>query len=1673
MRTKFLTPNYFTSTSQTLDFLRLPLSPLPSATAVDATDDLLRSAVDFLSSAVSLDLQNLPFDDALSKFYSDVLPHTIDVDHGGFLIDLGFSSDVVQVQEERANLCYMENIAQNGLTSHFDSLDNQFFEERKEDTGGDKIKNEPVVQFEIPELSQYEEFAGMSEKENILFLSEVQSRDDNLEKLDLVPVDQLDFVSKDLVNSVETICLEYDIAQKLQIPDDVDLLPKHCHHSDTVFPLFEVDETDSTDFMRFCAEHEWHSLLVTMGEHHSVYHDDQDLSCQILLISEKIDILDLVSDCHSSKVPPDMSLTSLDLTVNADCLQLIEAPKSETNIGGEGPIPVPLLVTLQFEEFEMLDLDSFDIFESLAISQTVKELETCDQLFDINQHFKSFDELIVSSELAIIDGTFTSLPVPVLVDDEKIWSVEIIADVLLAELEQLPFSTSDEIYLDWHLLGTDKCSSNVDAAIEKVFNDVEDYKINTNLESSDCGILVLDFLLSEYPSDKLNTREDKLDMPSGGSCTEEQRVDDTVRKRLLDDDCQFMGSKVKILKPGIVKVAFSSLSDDIDCQIIENHQLPRHGDLGEVASSFESVPQVNDLDFFLNPRKAAVDMRTHQRLKPPFAKFTLSGGLHEKAVAAAIPSGSIHEQQFNIQSHKVMLSSDILILIDHLQRSYLTMIREDMQLSMTEFGVADSVDINLLRLPEQMLMDYLSRSVGHKSHMGQKDANAVIFALCAIKRMAWCLCFYGIYNLHLFLCKLFQKLVFLKPKLISLYSLIEDANSVVNEEITKSHPSLPIIKDILLHNNIRRGKILIIAQQDFWGPLKRLLNSMNISITEVDLLTSGHQTDRRYDLFTGGLKDHAVTVCMLVEQKHISPPILMQKFELIVECGGSCGVSKISTLYWEHIGLQNFHFVNIELDDVARALCEGVIVASGDTHTNLDGLLKFGPLAESSNNVFAEAPAGRDCDSLAVPVCRTVLESESCSAYDPSFPDMIIVVNTENFDKEMIISRRGTYQRILGMEKRGVQVVERDLMLPIDIILDTVTCIVWYDCKNIGKKATAEDEGSSSVPLCIENIATNVLTSLSFTFTACVLVFEGDSNFLGTVMESADELYAAAASLGTNIQIFCSYSSELTDEIILNYIGQAKKFCRGSLPRLPETETHAESFLTKIPSINPLSAHAIISCGCMLLKYLEWSSDCRIHALRRYNLPEESVNLLSVLFKFGEREESKSGLTDCSSSVSSPPDKEKNVYKVNSVDRKRKLITNSSDAMHEFKCSTGSDEHVVDGMSYIEGLSGPRASKSPRVSLLKKLPDFFLDGQLFDDKARPGSASNMDHCKEWPGSNVPVTVNVPQLRDDFAKSTFTLNDGFGEQTSSWVNEFKREGCMTDTPQDLREDFVGEVFDSYDKSPFDMDFQVSERAVKSSLNNGEAVEDRAHRSSKAGRKLSFDDSSYFDFPLADDFNTSSMLEDNRQLRDDNDYNGVDYNWDSNGFNPQQEPTGTGLFEKSMKNFRSPLSKEKFVPSHGETPLSRAVQSAQLQQGSPWTIEFLNRIKEKRRMRQQNQPWETSVPHSSNHGNIASVPQSSNHGNISKETKRRSPSILEYYKYQGGSRDGTPRKLTPQKLQKQQGQLSNEKPSGLRRTWTPIDKRARRSLSFATGGAGGQTKLIWNDNISCSQGSRLSK
>lgn len=155
------------------------------------------------------------------------------------------------------------------------------------------------------------------------------------------------------------------------------------------------------------------------------------------------------------------------------------------------------------------------------------------------------------------------------------------------------------------------------------------------------------------------------------------------------------------------------------------------------------------------------------------------------------------------------------------------------------------------------------------------------------------------------------------------------------------------------------------------------------------------------------------------------------------------------------------------------------------TSQKLERLLNFCPTEKNYNTRSSKAADKIDCF---VPQPIPAVKSEDAHQRMDSFPGTVIIMNTQNVDKEMIVSRRSAYQVILAMEKGGVQVVERDLDLPVDIIISSAICLVWYDNKNLGKKETFATEASSILPLCIENIATDVLTLLRLSFQGCFMV---------------------------------------------------------------------------------------------------------------------------------------------------------------------------------------------------------------------------------------------------------------------------------------------------------------------------------------------------------------------------------------------------------------------------------------------------------------------------------------------------------------------------------------------------------------------------------------------------------
>ncbi|PSR93441.1 Zinc finger Ran-binding domain-containing protein [Actinidia chinensis var. chinensis] len=1511
MRTRFLSIDYFNSAPnqalETVEFLRFPPPHLPPSNP-SIFEDLSCFFDDVSSQSLSLEIESFPIDSALSKFFYNVLPRSIDVE----------TVEFAESEEDRFD-------KQRNSSSRYAEEKNEFFNGKEACAFG-------LVEFELPELDPSLENACFFEEEKIQFFSEVVESDINMDMLTPVLTLCHPFEVLESIYSVDDITPAYTMEQKPILLEDPGAAPDQGDLHNSTFPLLEVDDITLGIFSGISMEEEF--LLLEYIEPQAcpqrglVIGDGKEL-----LGSLNVDILEYISDhCLSNQCFEALPSCS-NFSFEMDLISIIELSYNEGNSAFQREIPVDnanwAVIPVNFEEIQFLEFDYYQFLDVFSNSLTICEAVPCEQMFAEGSNLMNFNELLVSHELILVDESFKSLPTPILSDHEETRSQFLFFEEMLAALKPQHTSASDGIYLDWHLLEEEYSTRDKYSSCLKQVLEINDYCIS-DLESLNDGIPTFDFVFigdSDTPNGaKVKDDKETLDVLPGGIPTVSACLNDFASSKLLNDGCEKHGNGESIT--------------DIRAE--------------RVSSLAESISPFNDLNFFLNPREASAGRSSKPAVKA-FDGNAVFPAVSSTNQIAPRSTTSVQLQQCNLVLHQVKLSDNILELVDNLQKNYLAILKSDMDLIKAQRSSLAMDDTKLLSLPKEELMDCIKKTNAQGTSLAHQDDNTVALAtLCAIKQMAWYLCYYGIHTTYLYANKLCRTLECLKYRLSFLQRMIEDMHGKAERDVTAIHPSISVIQAILQSN----------------------------------------------------VNDRSLKGCSL--QIYYSQFLLIKK---------------------------------------------------------LEELLNFVPREEKydlgSSRAGDEAEVEAFCMPVPVPCVTSAVEPEQIPISVASFPAAVIIVNTQNFDKEMIISRRSTYQRILAMEKQGAQVVERDLKLPVDVIISAATCLVWYDCRNIGKKATAPDEASSCLPLCIENIAANVLTSLSFSFSCCILVFEGESSFLAAVMESSDELYAAAASLSIDLQLFCSHSSELTDEIILSCIGCATKLTRHNYPKMPESETLAESFLTAFPSINPLSAHAILSSGGILVELLQWSHQHRLRAIQKYHVPDQSVSLLSTLCCYGEREVSRSAMTDCSSSVSSAPDSENCHYKTGSLRKKGKYsgsppkIDTPVDNLFHFELSKqfpdGSLNFPQASMQHDSWMSGCEEIFDEFEKLDVSVSDKWFSQKQGSGPSGVAAMMNPSKaCKQLDSR----TSRETEMSNEFKRPGWPLDDKlFGPLESLDMAPLNKvDYHFNNNFANLQKDLIGEVIDIGDSFSAGENFSTIANSLNLSPSVPETDKDPAVRNFRTARKLSFSSSSLPIFPPAAEISYDSNIRFSTKDYGQSLTEGNDRDTDAEftryklPLKYQEKLLEDGSVQKNALPFQ-----KKDRQQRGGTALSKAIHSVHPQEGSPWTIEFLNRIREKSRLRQQ------SLPH-----DMSPRPFSYS-GNISKNTKRKSPSTLDFYKYQGGST----RKIIEQRRKKRSTQPSNlsrnEKTSAsfCLSTWTPPDKRARRTLSFSTGGDGGQSKLVWSD------------
>ncbi|XP_061358954.1 protein SHORTAGE IN CHIASMATA 1 [Gastrolobium bilobum] len=1423
------------------------------------------------------------------------------------------------------------------------------------------------------------------------------------------PSMQYPYEALESVSMVEDVISEYLIGENAYSLED-NISVQHLPHTDqNIFLVLEVDEESLG--IPSCL-----SMVDIVGSYFENIRP-QNFDERYQSITEGKELLDpkkynmmkfFSDDCLSKK-----SLVLSDLFPESDFIIMLEIEHVDS----------ALFVNLvTFQEFVFLDEDLIQTYEAFYDIKASDDIETSDCMFKKEFDFKSFDELIVSNEIALTDETFKSLPVPVISDYEKMISLHDIIEEIFSNLKTRPLSASDGIYLNWDLLEEDKCNCEMSNWFQNIWAKIDLNDQDFGRKSFDDRKLIFDLVLY-------------------GDSIGECGIKQSEELQNLLSDC------MPLLDNQPVEFASVELLEHGSSKQESREQLERNAERASLL--FKSMSEISNLDYFLNPQKATVERNCDIAVESTSANVSV-----RKVTSTELKAG-LQSQGWHTVLHRVKLSDNIVALSGYFEKSYLAILQNDTELTKT--CNSDTDYFKLLSLQKHQLIEY---------HVNGN--NMAFIVLSAIKQAAWYLCFYGLHPACLYVDKLCQNLDYLKSRLGFLQFMIKDENRKADNNITMAHPSLTIVKEILQSNIKRKSlKALIVAEEVFWCSLKNLLLSLGLSFSELNNSYANQpyannvpeETDTK-------LKELLISDCLLVSYKHVSRLFPVNKFDIILEYGGPCGSSRISEFSPNSVGLPHLHFLTVELDghSALKALCEGVempanteILMESESHLifnhkesmmnqKLEGLLNFCPVEQSYD--IKSSKIAPEADNF-VPLIP-VVETEHGHLNMEPFPESVIIVNTQNEDKEMIMSRRSSYQVILAMEKGGIQVVERDLDLPVDLIISSAICLAWYTSRNLGKKATPVTEASSSLPLCIENIATDVLTLLSFYFRGCVFfsfqVFEGEFNFLSVVMESSDGLYAAAASLGIDLQIFFSYSPVLTNEVMLSCIKSATRLTRGVYPKMPDSVTLAESFLTQFPGINPLTAHAILSSGSMLNEFLEWSHEQRIRVLEKYHVPEESISLFSVFCRYGEREDSKSIMTDCSSSVSSGPDSDRcRLYQINN-ERKRKNPTSSHekdklcyDELLQFETLNQEVEAVLDSSTlpkpFVHGMSkdAGRSNDIAKVSL--PMSDHFGQKQRI-------SATTMRNPSRVTQSS--WNCKAPQLSEQLEQPCLSLKNNELAQNEILDNALMCKSLnwhSLGNSEKLHEDVGGEVVDLTDSPLLDKNFSITDSMYFPSLMT--ETENDLIRKNKIARRLSYDNSS------RPETSSSKMWRSLKGARGEvEDYPEPDFGKDAFPFDFKPREN-IGLTQAAVRNVQGLPFQEEM--SHlSETPLSRARLSASPLKNSPWTTEFINRIKEKGKLRQKSLSCEKSGP-------CFGYP-----GNMSKVSKRRSPSLIEFFKYQPSR---TPGNIPEQKRQKQSGQSSNSvkkaRYSAYISSWTPNDKRSTKTLTFGRNESGSQTKLVWMD------------
>lgn len=653
---------------------------------------------------------------------------------------------------------------------------------------------------------------------------------------------------KESVYAVEGITSEYLLDQRSCSFEDNFSQDRRLLDQLT-FPFLEVDEL-VLEILAFLSLQDELFYILDNTEPHRIQDDNLLVSNEEYLCSMKFDVEEFLSD-HILRPCAVSDMVSPDTFGRSELMSLIEtleipvSSASQTNSSFDFPVG-----PASFEEFQLLDIyldQPFGVFFDLELS-ALSEISDCMSIESTN--FKNFNELIVCHELALVDDTFKSLPVPILSSQGSEKPLLAFIEDVLANLNLQSLSASDDIYLDWYLLEENSCTSGVYSSYQNMLEEINLKPIEFDHEPCENDSTFYRYVFSDEALVR-ETTEDQGEL-----------------KESFSDGISLVPSRT-------IAIASSTLLNE-RCEQKGRQDLAAVGNTEKALSSWKSKSESNYPNFFLNSQKPAGVGKSKSvfstiNTNTMLPKVLCDGKLTNKPSMSSA-DGSLKQlssaddslKQLNVALHQVFLSDNILHLINNSEKTYLAILQNETELRKTYLPYIGDEYSLMLSLPKQKLIDCVEKIYLQGTSNYWEEKIMTLATLYATKQIAWYLCFYGIYPAHLYLKKLCQSLKCLKSRLGFLVSLIEEAGKMVDREITLSHPALTTIQDILCSKTSTSTlKVLVLADQIFWWSLKKLLGSLGLSFEELNYVSPTDDQAPNATIMVDGL----VSNCLFVSQE--------------------------------------------------------------------------------------------------------------------------------------------------------------------------------------------------------------------------------------------------------------------------------------------------------------------------------------------------------------------------------------------------------------------------------------------------------------------------------------------------------------------------------------------------------------------------------------------------------------------------------------------------------------------------------------------------------------------------------------------------------------------------------------------------------------------------------------